>query len=142
MIAKTITYVDYDGNERKETFHFNISKAEFAEMDLSISGGFEAMLQVLIDKKDIPGMMRVFKELITKSYGVKSPDGRKMIKNKEVLDDFLQSEAYSELFMELCSDADKAIGFVRGIMPLNPDQDAEANAKLAELGYSAPSLVE
>lgn len=126
MIKKSITYTDYDGNERTEDFYFNITKAEFAEMDMSVVGGFEQMMKTLIDKKDIPGMLKVFKQLITMSYGVKSPDGRRMIKNQENLDDFMQTEAYSELFMELASSADKAVEFIKGIMPVDPAAADEA----------------
>jgi len=133
MLTKKIKYTDYDGNVREEPFYFNISKAEFAELDLSITGGFEAMIQTLIDKKDIPGMMRVFKDLIVKSYGVKSADGRRMMKSEELTKDFLETEAYSELFMELCSDANTAIEFVKGIMPVDEDKKAEVDKAIAEV---------
>ena len=132
MLTKTITYTDYDGNERKEKFYFNISKAEFADLDINTPGGFETLLQTLIDKKDIPGMMKVFKELIMKSYGVKTPDGKRMIKSQELTDEFMQTEAYSELYFELLQDAKAAAAFVRGVMPIDKSKEAEIDAKLAE----------
>lgn len=39
MLEKVITYTDYDGNERKEKFYFNLTKAELTEMELSMREG-------------------------------------------------------------------------------------------------------
>ena len=129
MLKKVIKYTDYDGNVREEPFYFNISKAEFAEMDLSIVGGIEQMMNTLIAKKDLPGMLKVFKELIEKSYGVKSPDGRRMEKSKELTNEFMQTEAYTELFMELASDAKRAAEFIAAIMPVDADKKNDVVAK-------------
>ena len=117
MLKKVITYIDYDGNERKETFYFNLSKAEIAEMELSISGGLEQMLKKIIDERDQPKLVAMFKDLILRSVGEKSPDGKRFIKNKEISDAFSQTEAYSDLFMELATNADAAAAFVNGILP-------------------------
>ena len=54
-----------------------------------------------------------------KSYGEKSLDGKRFIKNKELTEAFIQTEAYSELFVELASNADEAVKFINGIMPKN-----------------------
>lgn len=117
MLAKQITYTDYNGTERTETFHFNLTEAEAVEMELSAVGGLSDTIQKIIDAKDVPSLIKIFKELILKAYGVKSPDGRRFIKNDEVREDFAQTEAYSKLFMELAFDADKAAEFVNGITP-------------------------
>lgn len=117
MLKKVIKYTDYDGNERKETFYFNLSKAEIAEMELSTSGGLAQMIQKIIDEKDNPRIVQIFKDLILRSYGEKSPDGKRFIKSKEISDGFAQTEAYSELFIELASDADAASAFINGIVP-------------------------
>lgn len=133
MLKKEITYTDYDGLERTETFYFNISKAEYTELELTTPGGLEQMLKNISGKKDIPAMIEFFKKLICMSYGVKSADGRKMVKNKDVLDDFLQSEAYSELFTELLTDATSAVTFIANIMPVDKAtaDEAAANAMAA-----------
>lgn len=117
MLVKSITYTDYNGNERTEEFHFNLSNAEVAEMELSITGGLTNMINRVIAAQDNPTIMKIFKELIVKSYGVKSPDGKKFIKNEETINDFLQTEAYSILFMELCTDAQKAAAFFKAVLP-------------------------
>ena len=114
---QTITYTDYNGNERKENFFFNLSKAELMEMEASKKGGLSNYIQSIIEAQDVTQLMGLFKELIIKSYGVKSPDGKRFIKNQEVVDEFIQSEAYSELYVMLATDEQKATAFVNGIIP-------------------------
>ena len=121
MLKKTITYVDYNGMERTEDFYFNLSKAEVAEMELSVQGGFSKMLEEIIASKDNVQIVNLFKQMVLKSYGEKSPDGRRFIKSEEISQAFAQTEAYSEIFMELALNEDKAAEFVNGIMPANLD---------------------
>lgn len=124
MIKKTVTYTDYNGVERTENFYFNLSKAEVMEMEMSTAGGMAESIQKIVDAKDAPSIIRVFKDLVLKAYGVKSDDGRRFIKSKELSDEFSQTEAYSQIFMELATDADAAAKFVNGIVPSDLAQKA------------------
>lgn len=117
MLKKTITYTDYDGNKRTEDFYFNLSKAEVTEMELSVDGGLVKMLQKIMADKDGKRIIENFKGLILRAYGEKSPDGKRFIKTQELRDAFSQTEAYSDLFMELSINADAAAEFVNGIVP-------------------------
>jgi hypothetical protein len=117
MLKKTMTYTDYDGNERTEDFYFNMSKAELAEMNLSEAGGMEKALRQIISEQDQKKIVEFFKGFVLDSYGKKSPDGRRFIKSQELRDDFAQTEAYSDLFMELVGDAEAAAVFVNGVIP-------------------------
>ena len=117
MLKKTITYKDYNGVERTEDFMFNLTKAESLEMQLTKDGGMDAAIKKIVDAKDAPEIMKVFKDLILKSYGIVSDDGRRFIKSKEISDSFAQTEAFSMLFMELATDTDAASAFVNGIVP-------------------------
>lgn len=117
MLKKTITYTDYDGNERTEDFYFNISKAELAEMQMGTTGGMKKMLEKIVAEKDSKRIAEIFKDLIIRAYGEKSPDGKRFIKSQELSDAFTQTEAYSELYMELASDENAAGKFVNGILP-------------------------
>nr|DAI11832.1 MAG TPA: hypothetical protein [Caudoviricetes sp.] len=119
MLKKTITYRDYNDVERTEDFYFNLTKAEIMEMELGTTGGFTEMVQKIIDTQDIPQIAKIFKDLVLKAYGEKSPDGRRFIKNDEIRDGFAQTEAYSDLFMELSTNPDAAAAFVNGIIPDN-----------------------
>lgn len=122
MIKKTVKYVDYNGVERVEDFYFNMTKAEVAEMEMSVEGGFSKMLEELIASKDNVRIVQLFKEMVLKSYGEKSPDGRRFVKSKEISEAFAQTEAYSEIFMELALNEEAAAAFVNGIMPANLDK--------------------
>ncbi len=119
MLKKTIKYTDYDGNEREEDFYFNLSRAEVTEMELSKEGGMSEYIKKISATQNGPELIKLFKEIIIKSYGEKSLDGKRFIKNKELTEAFIQTEAYSELFVELASNADEAVKFINGIMPKN-----------------------
>jgi hypothetical protein len=129
MLKKTITYTDFNGVERTEDFYFNLTKAEIAEMELEIPGGMTAMIDRITKSQDTPSLIKLFKDLILRSYGKKSDDGRRFIKNRDVVDEFKDSEAYSELFMELATNADAASAFVNGIVPKVPEAAKKIPAK-------------
>lgn len=135
MIKKTITYVDLNGIERKEDFYFGLNKAELMEMELGTTGGFTDMVQKIIDAKDQPALMKLFKEFVLKSHGVKSDDGRRFIKSEQIRAEFEQTEAYSIIYMELLTDAKKAAEFVNGVVPADIAQ--EAAKKQASLALTA-----
>ena len=136
MLKKTITYNDYNGTERTEDFYFNLTKAEIMEMELSTSGGLAEMITRIVAAQDQPAIIKVFKDLILKAYGEKSPDGKRFIKSDELAMAFSQTEAYSDLFMELATDADAASKFVNGIMP------SEASTIKKETNQAMPNKVE
>lgn len=129
MIKWPITYTDYNDKTRTEDFYFNLTKAEIMEMELSVNGGFGEMMQRIVDAEDIPSIVKVFKDLILRSYGEKSADGKRFIKNDELKDSFAQSEAYSVLFTELATNTESAIKFVNGIVPqdMRPGDQIPAN---------------
>lgn len=121
MIVKTIKFKDYDGNEREEEFRFHLSRGELIDMQMSEYGGLDKLLQKIIDTKDQVKLWEYFKTIILNSYGEKSPDGRNFIKKdangRKLVDNFITTEAYSELMMELIQNADNAAAFVNGIIP-------------------------
>lgn len=137
MLKKVITYTDYDGNERTEEFLFNLSKAEIMEMEMSQTGGMEKMINKIIAERDSKRLISLFKDLILMSYGEKSLDGKRFIKNDELRDSFSQTEAYSQLFMELATDSDAAAAFVNGIIPADMEK-----AVSEELKKRLPALTE
>lgn len=122
MLKKTITYTDYNDVERTEDFYFNISKAELAEMEMGTTGGFSEMIERVIAAQDVPSLVKIFKDIILKAYGEKSLDGKRFVKSEELSTAFSQTEAYSNLYMELATDADAATAFVNGILPALPKE--------------------
>lgn len=117
MLKKTITYSDYNGVERTEDFYFNLTKAELMEMEMGTTGGLAETIQRIVAAQDAPAIIKIFKDLVLKAYGVKSADGKRFVKSAEISEEFAQTEAYSNLFMELATDADAASAFINGIVP-------------------------
>lgn len=133
MLKKRIAYTDYNGTKREEDFYFNLNKAEIMEMEMSTTGGLTEMINRIIETQDAPSIIKVFKDIIMKSYGEKSPDGKRFVKNKELSEAFAQTEAYSELFMELASDSEAASKFVNGIIPEDMAAEVAKQQKQATL---------
>ena len=132
MIKKTVTYTDFNGNERTEDFYFNLTQVELAELDLGVSGvsgGLLGLLKKIVREKDQRQIVEYFKKIVLMAYGEKSVDGRRFVKSEEIRNGFAPTEAYSKIFMELAQDADAAAKFVNGIMPKEVVEEAK---KLSE----------
>lgn len=129
MLKITKTFTDYDGNSRTEDFYFNLSKAELMKMEMGESGGLEKLLRKIIAEQDNVQIMKYFDEIISKAYGEKSADGRRFIKSPELTEAFKQTEAYSEIFMDLITDAGKAADFVNQVLPDVSDLPSQVGAE-------------
>lgn len=126
MFKKTMTYMDYDGNNRVEDFYFNMTRAEVLEMEMGTTGGMVKMLEKIVAEQDAKRIVEVFKTIVLKAYGEKSPDGRRFVKTTELTEAFAQTEAYSDLFMELATDAEAAAEFINGIVPQTQPEDHQS----------------
>ena len=143
MLKKTIKYEDYNGVERNEDFYFNLTKAELFQMELGFDGGLEEYIMKIIKAQDVKTIIDLFKKLILQSYGEKSDDGKRFIKvNDEgvnLANRFAQTEAFSQLYMELATDDNAASEFIKGIIPKGIDiPDEKINEKAKELGIEIP----
>lgn len=117
MLKKSITYTDFNGDEQTEDFYFNLTRAELVELELSHKGGLKESLEKIVADEDGKQIIEQMKNIVLGSYGVKSPDGKRFVKNQQLREEFESSEAYSVLFMELVTETDAAVAFVNGIMP-------------------------
>ena len=137
MLKKNIKYTDYNGVERDEDFFFNLSKAELMEMEMGTTGGLAEMIQQIVKTQDTPGIIKIFKEIILKAYGEKSADGKRFIKEDAtgapLSIAFSQTEAYSQLFMELATDADAAANFIKGIVPVDISDEQLADIQKQQI---------
>ena len=127
MVVKKIKYVDFNGVEREEEFMFNLTEAEITEMELTTDGGLSDSIKKIIAAQDTPQIIETFKMLLLKSYGEKSADGRRFIKSEELSKEFTQTNAYSQLFMELAYDDNAAIAFINGIIPESMRERVDEN---------------
>lgn len=118
MLKRIIEYVDYEGNNRKEEFYFNLNKAEVIKW-ITTTGGYtlDKLVLRLTTERNGKKIMEIFDNLLKISYGKKSLDGRKFEKSDEIWKDFAETEAYSQIFTELVTDAKKAADFINAVIP-------------------------
>ena len=124
MYKKTIAFTDYNGLDREEDFYFNLNESEVMKLEMRVPGGLTAMMQRIVQKMDAQQIIDTFEELIRQSYGEKSPDGREFRKGSELVERFMQTEAYNKLFMELCTDSKAAAEFFNNIIPAKLETEA------------------
>lgn len=133
MLKKTIEFNDWNDVPHKEDFYFNLTRTEILNMQLETNGGLDTLLERMIQTQDQAQLIVFFQDLIKRSYGVKSVDGRKFVKNDEVFEDFKSTPAYDVLYMELASDSKKAAAFINGLMPREIMSQISADELKSEL---------
>lgn len=116
MLTKKIKFEDWDGNPREETWYFNLSEAEITEWELSESGGLSKMIERISETQDVPALIALYKDLILRTVGKKDADGRRFRKSDEIRQEFMETGAYSALYMELATEADAGAKFVNGLI--------------------------
>lgn len=131
MLTKEFEYTDFFGANRKETAYFQLSNTELLELEASKRGGFIATAMKLIQDHNEPELMLAYKELILKSYGEISEDGRRFIKGEEISKAFEQTPMYDQLFMWLLTDENALEEFMLGVLP--SDSTAAVKTKLGEI---------
>lgn len=117
MLVKEFTYTDWCGTERTEKVYFNLTKTEIVELNFSVKGGLEGLLDEIVKSKDEVSLMKHFKEIILDAYAVKSEDGRRLMKRPELAQEFTETPMYDMLMQELLSDESKAAKFIEAILP-------------------------
>lgn len=125
MIKKTVNYEDFNGEKVTEDCYFNLSKAELLEMNFEKAGGLDNYAKSIINARDVATMMAIYKELLLKAYGVKTPDGKHFMKNEQIRMEFECSPAYSEIYTELISDEKAAAEFFNGVIPKDLADDPQ-----------------
>lgn len=137
MIKYDIKYTDFNGESQVETAWFHLSKSEL----VTIQAGFQEDPQSLIRRwtktNNQAEVIAIVKQLILGAYGVKSDDGKRFIKTDEQATEFSQTAAYDQLFMDLATNDKIAAEWIKGVLPA--DMQDEAEAVLAN-PLSPPSL--
>lgn len=142
MYTELVEYTDFNGEKQKERFYFNITKSELQKQNMHKKGGLLNYLTRIIATRDQEEIATYFEEIINMSYGVKSDDGKRFIKTKELTDAFMSSAAYDEIFFKLTTNEEYASKFINGIMPddfVEDVNDSEEIKKIYdEMGIDAP----
>lgn len=140
MITKIVPYIDYNGNQRKETLYFHLSQFEATEIALEMPDGVVEEIEEndvtttathLVEKLGPKGVIEFIKKIVLKSYGIKHTDGRRFEKSEEISKEFSETPMFSALMMELMQDDKAASDFINGVIP--PEMAKEAFKKAPEL---------
>lgn len=128
MLKKTITYTDYNDVTRTEDYYFHMSQPELIDLNNEVKGGMVGLIQGIINTEDQNGILTILKDLILRSYGIKSEDGKRFIKTengRRLRDEFEESEAFVTLYMELATSDEAAADFINGVVPKKLLEEAE-----------------
>lgn len=121
MYRVTVDYTNFNDEETSDVLYFHLTETELTEMELTQKGGLDGMLQTLIETKDNAKIVKIFKDFILRSYGIRSADGSSFIKvdpeGKRLADRFVQTAAYDAFFMRLAGSVEEQIKFINGILP-------------------------
>jgi hypothetical protein len=131
MHKEVIIYNDLNGVQRTEDFYFDLSKPEIVKMQASAKGGYDVQLRSIAASLDGAKIMDFFENFISKSYGVKSEDGRRFMKSEEISRSFMETPAYEVLFEKLVTDDKYAADFVNAVMRSKGNVAAPAVAPVA-----------
>ena len=118
MYSETMTFTDFDGVQRTEKFYFNLTKQEVLKMDICEEGGMVKSLEKIIAESDGKRLYQRFEAIVDTAYGQKSLDGRRFMKSEGILNNFKQTNAYSDLIIKLATDAKYAANFMNSILPV------------------------
>lgn len=145
MRVEHITYEDYNGVTKTKDFCFNLTEAEITQMELEVPGGLTGMLDRIVGAMDAPAIVSVFKEILMRAYGEKSPDGDRFIKSKELSEAFSQTEAYNQIYMRLITDDQAASQFINDIVPKKyakamAEKEAQLKAEMSQQNGAAALL--
>lgn len=117
MLKKMITYTDYNGETRTEPFYFNLTKTELMKMEATAN--FSEDLKRVAADPTPREIIRIIDYLVSKSYGIKSDDGKRFLKSPELSKEFMETPAYDALFDEFLAD-DKGENFNKFVMGIVP----------------------
>lgn len=128
MVKETIKYIGFDDQAREEDFYFNLNKTELMEAELSVPGGLSVAFEKAMKAKNVAAIVFMFRDLLWRAYGEKTPDGRGFHKSPQLTQSFVETPAYDKLFMELVTSEDKARIFLDNLMPKDLLAEAQKNA--------------
>lgn len=115
MFKQNISYIDFNGVERKEDFYFHLSLPEVTRLEAEIGQSMEVHVKNLVANQDLKTLIDFLEKMILNSYGRKTSDGKSFLKSKELRQEFEYSQAYAELFEMLLTNPELAKQFGEGV---------------------------
>ena len=128
MQKLTVQYQNFDGDLETEDLYFHLNIKELQEMenwDVPLTKRI-AKLTKTEDGKEAFELMR---DIVEAAYGERSADGKRFVKNPEVLKNFTQGLAYDEVIISFIDGTTDLGKFVEGLLPKKVFELAKKNAK-------------
>lgn len=129
MIKWPITYTTYNDETITEDFYFNLNKAELVQLQFNANGSYSNFMERIMNERDYKTLGEEFRNIILSAYGKKSDDGKQFRKSDAIREEFENSAAFAELYIELISGGEAATKFFTGILPKDLQGEAQKNAQ-------------
>lgn len=128
MITKIVKYNNVDGEACEEKLYFNLTLSE--AMDMEFADGKRLSERLMnVENADEGEQVNLVQNLILSAYGEKSEDGKRLIKNDEIRENFKQSLVYDAFLRELLANPNEAQKFMETLIPNAPSKPAVAIGK-------------
>lgn len=117
MIKETISYEDIDGNSKTMDAYFHLSMREMRQL---LKDGIQEKLDAVTSgKASTDTMFDLIDILIKTSFGkrVESNGEARFVKDPELTEAFMNSDAYDSLLGKMMSDDQFATRFFSGLVP-------------------------
>lgn len=123
MYITTVKYEDFDGKTIKKNLLFHMSTKDWVKADAEKKavGGYEQYLSKQLGE---PGsnvepavVLETLEDIIRRSYGERSEDGEKFVKDPERTDHFMESLAYDAFLDDLIYTDGFSTAFVQALIP-------------------------
>lgn len=125
MQAIKVTYENFDGEIVDEELYFHLSKGELTDMELKRYPLSLKLARVTSGNGGAADAYELMREFIACSYGQRSADGRRFIKDEAETKSFLISPAYDALLDKLIGDEQFAYKFMSGLFPKDVMEKAQ-----------------
>lgn len=111
MYKHPVTYIDFNGNERKEDLYFHLSVPEVTRLEAEIGMSMEKYIKEVTANQKLDELLGFLEKILLNAYGVKTLDGKSFRKTKEIREEFEYSQAYAEVFEQMVTDPEVAKRF-------------------------------
>ena len=128
MQKLTVQYQNWDGDLETEDLYFHLNIKELQEME-KWDVPLTKRIAKLTKTEDGTEAFELMRDIVEAAYGERSSDGKRFVKNPEVLKNFTQGLAYDEVILQFIDGTTDLAKFVEGLLPKKVFELAKKNAK-------------
>lgn len=128
MQKLTIQFENFDGETVSEDLYFHLNIKELQAME-EWPVPLTKRIADLTNTQDGKKAFELMRDIIEAAYGERSKDGKRFVKNEEVLKNFTQGLAYDEVIIKFIDGSMDLAKFIEGLLPKKVFELAKKNAK-------------